>query len=152
MDSPTFLGIRQQHIKFQATALLDFKNMKNGSEAGLTTYMSNNYHYDLFVKKKNNRSSISLLYNLGVLKHLEKEIPVSGNKLYLRMVGGSDFYTFYYSTDDKNYHKTGEIDVRFLSSETAGGFTGVYLGMFAQSNVENNSYADFDWFEYKELK
>lgn len=152
IDSPTFLGRRQQHIKFQATALLDFKNLKNGSEAGLTTYMSNNYHYDLFVKKKNNRNSISLVYNLGVLKHHEKEIPVSGNKLYLRMVGGNDLYTYYYSTDDKTYHKVGEIDVRFLSSETAGGFTGVYLGMFAQSSVENNSYADFDWFEYKELK
>ncbi len=114
--------------------------------------MSNNYHYDLFVKKKNNRNSISLVYNLGVLKHHEKEIPVSGNKLYLRMVGGNDLYTYYYSTDDKTYHKMGEIDIRFLSSETAGGFTGVYLGMFAQSSVENNSYADFDWFEYKELK
>ena len=94
-----------------------------------------------------------LTYSLGVLKHLEKEVFVSGNNLYLRVVGGDDLYTYYYSTDGKLYHKMGKIDTRFLSSETAGGFTGVYLGMFAQSKVDNNnSYADFDWFEYKELK
>lgn len=40
------------------------------------------------------------------------------------------------------------MDVRFLSSETAGGFTGVFLGLFAQEKSDNKSIADFDWFDY----
>ena len=41
------------------------------------------------------------------------------------------------------------MEYRFLSTETIGGFTGVMLGLFAQSNSESNGYVDIDWFEYK---
>jgi len=38
---------------------------------------------------------------------------------------------------------------KYLSSEVAGGFTGVYLGMFAEGNGKSKtSPAYFDWFEY----
>ena len=39
------------------------------------------------------------------------------------------------------------IDTTFLSSETAGGFTGVYLALYVSSLMEDG-YADFDWFDY----
>jgi alpha-N-arabinofuranosidase len=43
----------------------------------------------------------------------------------------------------------GSMESRYLSSEVAGGFTGVYLGMFASGNGKNSvSPAYFDWFEY----
>jgi len=39
---------------------------------------------------------------------------------------------------------------RYLSSETVGGFTGVYVGMYATGNGKaSNAFADYDWFEYK---
>ncbi|WP_245949343.1 reverse transcriptase domain-containing protein [Lutibacter citreus] len=41
------------------------------------------------------------------------------------------------------------LDVRYLSSETNGGFTGVYLGLYATSkNKTTKTYADFDSFNY----
>ena len=36
-----------------------------------------------------------------------------------------------------------------MSTEVAGGFTGVTIGLFAQKKIVNNSFADFDWFEYE---
>ena len=37
-----------------------------------------------------------------------------------------------------------------LSSEVAGGFTGVYIGMYAfAGNADTMPPADFDWFEYQ---
>ena len=37
-----------------------------------------------------------------------------------------------------------------LSSETAGGFTGVYIGMYAfAGDADTMPPADFDWFEYQ---
>jgi alpha-N-arabinofuranosidase len=41
------------------------------------------------------------------------------------------------------------MDFRYVSTEVIGGFTGVMLGVFAQSTSPDNMYADFDWFEYK---
>lgn len=148
IDSPTFVGRRQQHTDFCATAALDFSGIKNDSKAGLTTYMTSNYRYDLSVKCVNGKYTLSLSYYLGTLKHIEKEVSLSGKDIFLHVEGSNDFYTYSFSTDNKDFQKLGNIDTRFLSSETAGGFTGVYLGIFAQSEQDNASYADFDWFEY----
>jgi alpha-N-arabinofuranosidase len=41
------------------------------------------------------------------------------------------------------------MDFRYVSTEVIGGFTGVMLGLLAQSISPDNMYADFDWFEYK---
>ena len=38
---------------------------------------------------------------------------------------------------------------RYLSSETVGGFTGVYVGLYATGNGKVcTADADYDWFEY----
>jgi hypothetical protein len=43
----------------------------------------------------------------------------------------------------------GQALTRDWSSETIGGFTGVYFGRFATGNWQKSStLADFDWFEY----
>lgn len=40
----------------------------------------------------------------------------------------------------------------FLGSETAGGYVGSYIGMFASGNgTEYAEYAAFDWFAYEGL-
>lgn len=148
MDSPTFVGRRQQHINFRSTVALDAGGLKDGAEAGLSVYMSYNYHYDLSVACRNGSRYLNLNYFLGSLKHLEKEVRLEKDFIYLRVVGSPDYYTFYYSADNKSYEKLGTIDTRFLSSETAGGFTGVFLGLYAQGKTTNKSVADFDWFEY----
>ena len=73
--------------------------------------------------------------------------------VYLRTTGNKDVYSFSWSADGSSFNKLGEMDASFLSSETAGGFTGVYLALFAQSNADGGAaggHADFDWFEYKD--
>ena len=37
---------------------------------------------------------------------------------------------------------------RYLSSETGSGFTGILIGLWAQS-PSGKGYADFDYFEYR---
>ncbi len=150
LDSPVFMGRRQEHIRFSATALLDFSSLKEGATAGVTTYMSNNYGYDLAVTRRKGKPYLVLNYRLGLIRHQEKEIPLPESTVCLQMKGDNDSYTYLYSTDGENFQEVGKADTRFLSSETAGGFTGIYLGMFAQSRQEDGSVADFDWFEYSE--
>lgn len=44
----------------------------------------------------------------------------------------------------------GPVDGGFLGSETAGGFVGAYIGMFASGNgTDYDEYAAFDWFSYR---
>ena len=148
MDSPTFVGRRQQDINFRVTTALDATGLKDYGNAGLSVYMSNNYQYNISVVKKGGHKYLTLVYSIGSMRHVEKEIELNKDEVFLRVVGSADYYTFFYSTDNKSYEKLSSIDTRFLSSETAGGFTGVFLGLFAQETFENESVADFDWFEY----
>ncbi|MCD7710414.1 MAG: glycoside hydrolase family 43 protein [Porphyromonadaceae bacterium] len=147
-DSPVFLGRRQEDISFSATTLLDFSGLQEGAEAGITTYMSTDYRYDLSVVRREEGAFLTLNYRLGLLHHREAEIPLEGNIVYLRVEGKNDRYSYRYSLDGAQYESVGSMDTRFLSSETAGGFTGIYLGLFAQSRQQDTSTADFDWFDY----
>lgn len=147
-DSPTFLGRRQQHSSFSAKTVIDFSKLSEGAKAGITSYMMNDYHYDLYVTIRNKRPVLCLAYTLGSLKQVVKEISLAEKQVYLKIEGTNDHYHFFYSYQGRKFDKMGSLDVRFLSSETAGGFTGVYLGLFAESSDKSGGYADFDWFDY----
>lgn len=135
--SPSFVGRRQEDIQFQATTKMQAQG--NGN-AGMTAYLCPFAHYDLFVSD----NKLKLRYRLSELCH-EKEIcPVPDGSIYLRIEANADAYTLLYSTDGTHYTEAGRMNTRYLSSETNGGFTGVYIGLF----VEGNGYADFDHFDY----
>jgi alpha-N-arabinofuranosidase len=67
-----------------------------------------------------------------------------------RIVSTAETYRFSYAVGDESFQQLGEVETRYLSSEVADGFTGVFVGMFATGNGKDNAAsADFDWFEYK---
>jgi xylan 1,4-beta-xylosidase len=147
-DSPTFIGRRQEHINFKATTLLQQVYAQKGDESGITVYMNTTSHYDLVIKQAaGNKRVLVLRYRMGTLTHIATEIAVPDGKVYLQVTGSDDYYSFAYATDGKNYQPLGKMDVDYISSETAGGFTGIYLGLFATSkNASSKAYTDFEEF------
>lgn len=150
VDSPTFIGRRQEHIYFTATTAMDIYDARKGDEAGLTVFLSNTAHYDLVLKQVEGKKRVLVLrYRLGVMNHIEREVQVPNGQIHVQVSGSNDFYSFAYSLDGKNFEPLAKMDVRYISSETAGGFTGIYLGLFAVSATESSrAYADFDKFVY----
>lgn len=48
------------------------------------------------------------------------------------------------------YQEIDKMNTRYLSSETAGGFTGVVIGLYATSvSGKSKAYADFSCLEYQ---
>ena len=55
--------------------------------------------------------------------------------------------------DGKKFNEIAQSDTRYLSSETAGGFTGIILALFCQSASETSKpKADFYSFNYHPVK
>jgi len=62
-------------------------------------------------------------------------------------------YTFSYKTPDNRQQVLSTELTELLSTEIIGGFTSVYIGLYATGNGKKCSTpADFDWFEYKSIE
>lgn len=72
---------------------------------------------------------------VGSLNYIVAEKEISTNKVELKIKGTALEYQFGY-IDAKNgaYITIGKIDTRYLSTEVAGGFTGVMIGLYSTSN------------------
>ena len=155
----TFVGRRQEHEIFTTSTLVDFKPTNKRDEAGLTVFMDFKHHYDLSVKNIGGKRMLLLTYCVGMIKHVEKQIPLAEGPVELKVegsivsaaaFGAENAYTFSFRQGKNGFEEVAKAEARYLSSETAGGFTGVYLGMFATGNGQPSvTNADFDWCEYQ---
>jgi xylan 1,4-beta-xylosidase len=145
----TFVGRRQEHFNFEASTLLEFNPQTPNEKAGLTVMMDKDYHLDLSIQQSDGKRYLSLIYYLGTLKHIEKQVPLADGPVELKVTGNEANYNFSFRQGTGDFSSLGSIATKFLSSEFVGGFTGVYLGMFANGNGQvSKTAANFDWFEY----
>ena len=145
-NQPTFLGRRQESANFT----LETSVLQDGDvEAGLTVYQINDGHLDLVVSKK----EIALRCKLKSIDYVVKSVPRTASGCYtkIRIRSNGEMYTFEYTEDGTIWHELGSMNCSLMSTEVAGGFTGVTLGMFAEGK-EKSGYADFSYFHYVAVK
>ena len=123
IGSPTFAGIRQRDMN----GVLECSLKLDGGEAGISAYMDEAHHYDIKLREKDGRYEAVLTLNIGNIKHDQKIIPLNENKAELKITFDSHTYNF-----SVNGEYMGNASTRYLSSEVAGGFTGVLFAVFAQ--------------------
>ena len=128
-DTPTFVGIRQRD--FDMTLETDIEI--DGGEGGVTVYMCENEHYEVAVRKNEDSYEAVLKLNIGNVKHIENFVPLTGGKAKLIIRSDSQIYRFFANDGEKEI-PLGYGHSKYLSSEVAGGFTGVVLGLYAQGN------------------
>lgn len=141
---------RQTEHDFRAETLLEFNSSANNEEAGMTLIQNNTHHYDLLLKKLGNQHVVQLRVKVGSLSYIAGEKQVKSNKLKLKIEGTPSQYAFYCAeADSDNFNELGRLDTRYLSTEVAGGFTGVMIGLYTSSNGKpSKARAYFDWFDY----
>ena len=151
---PTFVGRRQESACFTAETRLDFDQSLNGDEAGLTVYQINDGHIDFCLRQGRQGVSVVLKMTMKSVDFVERSVSIPNTCCSLRITSDGKMYYFDYSLDGTTFKNVGKIDCALVSTEVVGGFTGVVLGMYASLNrgyVGNGlSYADFDFFDYKE--
>lgn len=151
IGSPTFVGIRQTDFDMHAATSFTLRDAQPGDEAGITVYMDYHSHYDLFVRQnEDDTQSIVLRYKLGELEHIEKEILLKEKKQVELTVKSDMGHYFFGYIHNGAYQEIDKMNTRYLSSETAGGFTGVVIGLYATSvSGKSKAYADFSCLEYQ---
>ena len=146
----TFIGRRQQHFDFTATATLDFNPTTANEEAGITIYRDAQHHYKLYIQTTGKKRELVLAYHIGNIKAIEKRVTLKSGTVKLSVSGTQEFYEFGFSQGNAPLMTLGKVQTRYLSFETAGGMTGVYIGLYATGNGSTaKTPADFDDFSYK---
>lgn len=152
-SSPTFVGRRQQHIKCRAETRIDFEPTNDQEEAGLTVFMNERHHTDLFLTRRDGQRCVVMRRTIGSLSVEVFREPISEEALRLSVTADERMYHLSYRSQGQTEHTTaGQAEVRHHCTELCRGFTGVYLGLYATANgTQSQNEAHFDWFDYEPL-
>lgn len=162
-ESPSYLALRQENHFFEAAAVLSTANLSERKKAGIALVQSNEYH----LRAEVSRGAAGKIKIKGFLCKggqdelvCSREILLTGETLSLHLrVKGLTAEMFWENEE------TGEdnllfdkLDISSLSTETAGGFVGCTVGMYAVEEEEtaggaagSGEYALFISFRYQEL-
>lgn len=144
-DTPTFAGIRQSEFH----TCLNVAVSGEAKEAGITFYMDESQHYDLsLVQEKGERKAV-LRLRIGDAACIANtvDLPEGMEKVEFSVVSNPDRYEFYCMVDGEKKF-LGSARTKYLSSEVAGGFTGVLMGLYAVD--EDGKWAEFEELEWKQ--
>lgn len=138
-DTPTFVGIRQRDFDAEITCNAEI----NSGEAGITLYMDENHHYDLAIRNTNEGFEAVLRLNIGDVKCVQKAVKLPSGSAKLKIYSNSYCYSFNICTEEGEL-SLGTAQTRYLSSEVAGGFTGVLMGLYAVGSECKARFTDFN--------
>jgi alpha-N-arabinofuranosidase len=147
--SPTFIGKRQQHFDCKVSTLLDFNPKRKCEEAGLCIYMDEKHHYEIAVESDAFNRKVIVRRTIGMLSAIVAEEAIGEGEVILEIKADKTEYKFKYAVGKAETKEIAQGETKYLSSEVAGGFTGVYMGLYAVgSGVKSSTPADFDYFKY----
>jgi alpha-N-arabinofuranosidase len=149
--SPTFVARRQRHLSCRVSTVLEYEPPADGHEAGLVLRQNENNHYDLVVTYIGGEPHARLRSRIAGTVTTVKEADLADGPVTLIVEASPSSYEFFVSSGGAEPVSLGTLDTAPLSSESAGGFTGVYFGLYATAPSGTVAPADFDWFEIEPL-
>jgi xylan 1,4-beta-xylosidase len=154
--TPAWVGRRQQHFAVASRTLLQFSPATEGEEAGLVVRMNETHHYELFVTRRAGEPCVVLRRRIGSLvaetARQSLDALLQQASVVLAVTADRSTYTFSFGPDLEHLQPLGSGESRDLSTEVAGGFTGVYAALYATGGgAPCSGPADFDWFDYEVL-
>lgn len=121
--TPTFVAIRQSEFEMNISC----KVQSECEEAGVTLFEDEKHHYDLYMDQGGNAV---LRLTIGCISKEEKIQSIGKEEVQLIVEADAYGYNFFVKTQEQLINM-GHADTRYLSSEVAGGFTGVMIGLYA---------------------
>jgi len=147
--TPAFLGRRQQHMDAVASARLDVRPATSREWAGLAVRQSEDDHCLLVIAgdDRDGRQVLAVQRRAGHQEILARA-PIGSGDLTLTVRASGQEYLLEYGQGETS-QRLASFHGGFLSSPVAGGFLGLWVGLYGTSNGEpSGGFVDFDWFEY----
>lgn len=147
-----FIGRRQQHTSAEWSTLLDFNPTVDGEEAGLCARLDEHAHYEVGLVQKDGHRVIAAQLTIDGITRVEAEVPITAERIYLKIQAELTEYTLLFSLDGQEWNKLSTAAAYPLSPQAVkgNGFTGVLVGLYATGHGKVAEVpAHFDWFDYR---
>jgi len=136
----------------RAATQLEFTPAAPTQTAGLVLRQNEKNYYELRVIGAPKRR-VELVERVRGVTSLKASAELPAGPVVLQVVSSPDHYAFSYGGAGAPLKAIGELPTAPLSSEAAGGFTGVFIGMYAEgAGQQSMPPADFAWFDYQPLE
>lgn len=139
MSNPSFIGHRQTSSQFAVQASMAFTPEETGDFAGLVVFQNDQCYirFGKTIGPDGNRVLMLRAKSLGKVK-AAKVVTIPDNRkdseveLKVESNEASDYVFSYRFKGEKEWINVGgPVDATYLSTATAGGFSGVVIGMYA---------------------
>ncbi len=130
-SSPAFIAIRQREMNGKIKCDISIKD----GESGISLYMNEEHHYDLFLRKSAEDYEVVSRSCIGNVKHEQAVVKIPCNSVTLNIELTNKDYIFSCNCGEDSYD-LGAFQTRYLSSEVACGFTGVMIALYATCKQE----------------
>ena len=141
-DHPTFVACRQEsEVASVETEVL----LLTDGEAGLTIYQTHEAHVELAVRRNGNKAEAVVRNKVLSIDYTAATLPLSHPTAHLKITSDGLHYHFLVSEDGQDWKPMGQFRCALLSTEVAGGFTGVTMGLYAEG-----AKAAFTYYSKKE--
>lgn len=134
---PAFVCRRMQHHKFECSTRMLFRPQDNAEKAGLLLFKDEKHQYFLSVGRRDESKYISLrqIDEVGTKTLASACLDDEELAIDLKVVSKGTHYDFYYAPKEGGWTLLCKnVDAGYLSTATAGGFTGTTVGVYATSN------------------
>jgi xylan 1,4-beta-xylosidase len=148
--NPSFVGFHQPHLKGHAATSLKFDATAENEKAGLLLFQNERRYYYLCKSIRDGKPVVELYKGNELVKSEILEAK-TGDEIFFKIEANNDRYSFNYATT-KNKWKifVDNVDGKYLSTKSAGGFVGCLYSLYVTSNEKpSNNMAAFDWFEVR---
>jgi xylan 1,4-beta-xylosidase len=138
---PSLVARRQQHANFSSSVQIQFSQSDKPSDAGLVAFQNETHSFFLGVRLNAERQRTIFLEkrNSDVSQVASASLPGNAHEVTLKVEGAGARYRFYYRVEHGPWTQLGgDQDGTILSTKTAGGFVGTYIGLFARSLPDSN--------------
>lgn len=147
--TPAFIARRQQHLRVRVSTRIRFTADTPAQETGLTVFQNHNHHATLAltVDVTGTPHVVLTTREAGAETRLAA-VAMTDSEVILAVDSDESGYTFH--AKDRTWTTLGSIDRPFFSTERAGGFVGVYIGLYGTGHAEaGEGEAHIHWFDYE---
>ena len=140
----SFIARRQQHLTFSATVDLNFTAQAENEKAGFISFQ-NEYHFYYICKSIENGKDVIQVYqgnpNDKKMDLLAQEILDKNQKnIQFKIAADRNTYSLSYATSKNNWQVLkADLDAKFLSTKTAGGFVGTLYALYTTSSGKKST-------------